>query len=333
MVSLDDVSVFVAVVEKQSFSAAARELRISPSAVSKRITRLEYQLRATLINRSSRRISLSAAGSAFFERCAGIKALVNEATRAVQSLHSAPGGKLRIHVTAGVGIKLITPLIPSFLAQFPNVSVELITHVDETNVVQQGGDILITSVREIIPDKSLDHRDLGICYYAICATPDYLRRVGSPKTPRDLAQHNCLLYYNEKGQLIDQWPFEGKNGSYSIAVRGSFAANNSAALYEALIRGSGLALMPVYSVFEAVAAGKLQPLFLGESKFKRSLRAYFLRSPHIPINVRLFLDFVTAHLGNLTLDKSDRARRVTQRRPLAALDQPHPGTNGWTRKG
>src|SRR5882757_168094 len=115
MVSLDDVSVFIAVVEKQNFSAAAKELKISPSAVTKRVNRLEHLLRAKLINRSSRRISLSAAGSAFFEKCSGIRLILDEATRTVQSLHSAPGGKLTLHASTGLGIKLVTPLIPNFL--------------------------------------------------------------------------------------------------------------------------------------------------------------------------------------------------------------------------
>lgn len=313
MVSLDDVSVFIAVVEKQSFSAAARDLRISPSAVSKRITRLEYQLRATLINRSSRRVTLSQAGEAFFERCAGIRPIVDEATRAVQGLHSAPGGKLRIHVTAGIGIKLITPLVPKFMAQYPAVTVELTTHVDDSAVVEQG-DILINSMPDLLPDKSLDHRDLGTCYYAICATPEYLRRVGTPKTPHDLIDHNCLLYCNDKSQLVNEWPFEDKDGNYTVSVRGGFASNNSAALYEALIRGAGIALMPVYAVFEAVDEGRLQSLFPDESRFQRRVRAYFPRTSHLPINVRLFVDFVASQLDTLTLHKSSAAPRALPRR-------------------
>jgi DNA-binding transcriptional LysR family regulator len=299
MVSLDDVSVFIAVVEKLNFSAAARELKISPSAVSKRINRLEYQLRAKLINRTSRRIALSAAGSAFYEKCAGIRPIVDDATRAVQSLHSAPGGRLRVHSSTGLGIKLITPLIPEFLNQFSNMSIDLITHVHGPSVITQDVDIFINTAETF--DKTLEHRDLGTCHYAICATPDYLSRHGALEKPSDLKDHNCLLYY-DNGQLVDLWTFADDNGQYDVRVNGSFVSNNSAALYEALIRGYGVALLPVYSVLEGVKAGGLRALFRSEMSFNRQLRAYYPRSPHLPINVRLFLDFVTQHLRNLTLD-------------------------------
>lgn len=299
MVSLDDVSVFIAVVEKANFSAAARLLKISPSAVSKRMNRLEHQLRAKLINRSSRRISLSAAGSAFYEKCAGIGPILDEATRAVQSLHSAPGGKLRVHATTGLGIKLIAPLIPRFLNAFSTVSIDLITHVLGPGIATEGMDVLIH--QEEIADKRLENRDLGVSRYAICATPDYLRRAGLPQTPAELQGHNCLLYCYDGGNPVEQWVFQGKDGRYDVTVSGSFVSNNSAALYEAVIKGYGIALLPVYAVFDEVKSGRLQALFQDDIAFNRQLRAYYPRSPHIPINVRLFLDFLAAHLRDYGL--------------------------------
>jgi DNA-binding transcriptional LysR family regulator len=300
MVSLDDLSVFIAVVENQNFSAAARDLKISPSAVSKRINRLEHQLRAKLIVRSSRRISLSPAGSAFFEQCAGIRPIVDRATKAVQSLHSAPGGKLRVHTSAGLGIKLVTPLIPRFLNQFSNVSVDLITHTSGRVGIVQGMDVFIH--QEPVPDKLLDHRVLGISHYTICATPDYLKRAGYPKTPQDLSSHNCLLYCYDNDEVVDRWTFKDKNEPFEVGVSGSLTANSSAALFEAAIKGHGIALLPVYSVVEEIKNGALIPLFSQEIAFNRTLRAYYPRSPHVPINVRLFLDFVAGHLKDLSLE-------------------------------
>jgi DNA-binding transcriptional LysR family regulator len=301
MVNLDDVSVFIAVVEAQNFSAAARELKISPSAVSKRINRLEYQLRAKLINRSSRRISLSAAGSAFFEKCAGVRPIVDQATRAVQSLHSAPGGKLRVHASTGLGIKLITPLVALFMDEYADLSVDLITHVHGPTVIAQGADIILH--QEEVLDKTLDHRDLGDISYAICASPDYLRRVGKPETPQDLPKYNCLIYAYETGQLADRWGFKGKNGHYDIAVAGNFVSNNSAALQEAAVKGIGLALLPVYAGLDDVKGGRLKVLFSEEVSFNRTLRAYYPRGPHQPINVRLFLEFITKHIKSYTFGK------------------------------
>ena len=300
MVNLDDVSVFIAVVENQNFSAAARELRISPSAVSKRINRLEHQLRAKLIVRSSRRISLSPAGSAFFEQCAGIRPIVDQATKAVQSLHSAPGGKLRLHTSTGLGINLIAPIIPKFLSQFTNLSVDLITHMSGRVGLVQDMDVFIH--QEYVPDKLLDHVVLGKTQYTICATPDYLERAGHPKTPQDLAAHNCLMYGYDNGTVIKQWTFNGPNGRDEVAVTGNFQSNNSAALFEAVIKGHGIALLPVYAVFDEIKAGSLVTLFSDTIQFDRTLRAYYPRSPHLPINVRLFLDFVANHLRELSVD-------------------------------
>lgn len=300
MVSLDDVSVFIAVVEARNFSAAARELKISPSAVSKRINRLEYQLRAKLINRSSRRISLSAAGSAFFEKCAGIRPIVDQATRAVQSLHSAPGGKLRVHASTGLGIKLITPMVARFMDEHPELSVDLITHVHGPTVIAQGADIILH--QEEVLDKTLDHRDLGVIHYAICASSEYLRRVGKPGAPQELTKHNCLVYAYETGQLVDAWQFSGKGGTYAITVGGNFVSNNSAALQEAAIKGVGIALLPVYAGFDDVKSGRLTVLFSNDVSFHRILRAYYPRGPHQPINVRLFLDFITKHVKDYRFD-------------------------------
>lgn len=303
MVSLDDVSVFIAVVEKQSFSAAARALNISSSAASKRIGRLESDLRAKLINRTSRRVSLTAAGTAFFEKCAAIRPIVEGATRAVEGLYSAPGGKLRVHASTGLGIKLIAPLIPQFQHQYPELAIDLITHANGPNLVSEDVDVYIGTPETT--DKTLGYRDLGVCHYAVCAAPDYLHHHGTPQTPRDLERHNCLLYY-ENGQIIDHWPFESASGRYEVAVRGTLASNNSAALYEALVKGRGIALLPVYAVSEDVRSGGLTALFRKQLVFSRALRACYPRSPHLPINIRLFLDFIAGHVKGLTLEMPTR---------------------------
>ena len=312
MVNLDDVSIFITVVERQNFSAAALELKISPSAVSKRIGRLERALRAKLINRSSRRISLTAAGSAFFETCSGIRPIVDEATRAVQGLHNVPGGKLRVHASTGVGIKLIAPLLPAFLRQYPELEVDLVTRVQGPKVVTQGVDVFLRTVD--IHDKMLDSRDLGICRYVICATSEYLKGAGPLRTPGDLRQHNCLLYLSDKGP-IDKWPFMGSEGKYEVTVRGSFASNNSSALYEALRRGYGIALLPMFSVIDDIKAKKVVTVFDDLVTYQSELRAYYPRSPHIPINVRLFLDFVETHLQTVP-------KQVLPTRSKAAKSKP-----------
>jgi DNA-binding transcriptional LysR family regulator len=314
MVSLDDVSIFITVVEKQSFSTAARELKISVSAVSKRIARLEHQLKAKLVARSSRRITLTAAGSSFYEKCSGIRLLVDEATRSVRSIYNDAGGSLRVFTSTGLGIRLIAPLIPSFVKKYPNMSVELVIHSGPPTI-PPGVDIFIH--QEISSEKLLDFRDLGMVGYTICATPHYLETHGRPAVPDALRDHNCLVYIDERGHQTDFWIFgEGKT-AYEVEVKGNFFCNSGPALYEAAIKGLGIALLPMYAAFDDIQSGKLVPLFVNEMRWDRMLRGYFSRSEYMPINVRLFLEHVAEHIELMSQS------RATARPPRVIAKAPH----------
>jgi DNA-binding transcriptional LysR family regulator len=303
MFSLDDVSVFITVVTQKNFSDAARTLKMSPSAVSKRIARLESELNAKLINRSSHGISLTSAGSTFFARCADIVPTVENAASEVRGLYndSDPGGPLRIHASVGVGTKLIAPLLPAFLQNYPNISVTLITHSENFPLTAGGVDVFIRSRDVKVRDKSMKSRELGPCHYVISASPEYLARFGRPKHPRDLANHNCFRYIDrDRGSLLDNWPFREGKEVYTVKVTGSMVSNNSAAIFEALSRGFGVALLPFFAVMDDIRAGRLETLFREEIAHRRKMKAYYLGSKYPPPNVNIFLDFIQSHLHHLT---------------------------------
>jgi len=300
MISLDDVSVFIAVIVQKNFSDAARKLSMSPSAVSKRIARLEAELHAKLINRSSHGISLTTAGSRFFAKCADIVPIIESASAEVRGLYSEPVGPLRVHASAGVGTKLIAPLIPSFLEAYPDVSVTLITHSENFPLAAGGADVFIRSSDVKTRDKGLKSSELGPCPYVISGSPEYLKRHGRPERPRDLANHDCLRYIDrERGALLDNWPFKEGKESYTVKVTGSLVSNNSAAFFEALSRGHGIAMLPFFAVMGDIRSGRLITLFRDEIAHRRKMKAYYAGGKYTPINVRIFLDFIQSHLRDI----------------------------------
>jgi len=301
MINLNDVSIFLTAVGKKNFSAAARELNLSPSAVSKRISRLENELRAKLIIRSSRRISLTSAGSIFFQNCAGVLPMVDAATKRVQGVYNEPGGRLRVHTLVGVGTKLIAPLMSDFRSSYPSVSIELITYAPDIQVVGHGSDMFIVTGDP--PDKTFQSKNLGACRYVVCASPAYLRRAGTPKKPSDLKDYECLLYFDaKKNSPLDEWQFIEADKRHTVKVSGALSSNNSAAIYEMLVKGYGIALLPVFAVYNEIRSGKLTALFYEEVALRQMLRACYPRSRHVPANVRLFVQYVGSHLRNVALD-------------------------------
>ena len=301
MISLDDAVVFVTLVTAQSLSAAGRRLNMSTSTVSKRISRLEHALKAQLVIRSSRRLTLTEAGSVFFEQCAGLAPLIDTATQMVRDLHSEPRGRLRVHATVGIATKLIAPLISEFRITHQNIEVEIITHSRSSSIIAEGSDVIIGSFDP--PHKAFQSLDLGTCHYVICASPGYLARVGNVAFPQDLTQHECLLYLDDETnhQIID-WPFVSDKERFEIRVHGAVTSNNSAALTEIALKDAGIALLPVFAVFDEIRSGKLIALLRNDIAYNRRLKAFYPRSEHSPKSVRAFLQFVETHLKNRTLN-------------------------------
>lgn len=300
MISLDDAVVFVTLVTAQNLSAAGRRLNMSTSTVSKRISRLEHALKAQLVIRSSRRITLTEAGSVFFEQCAGLLPIMETATQMVQEFHNEPRGRIRIHTTAGIATKLVAPLISEFRRIHQNVEFEIITRSRNNAPLEEGNDVIIGSVD--LQHKSLQSADLGAFDYVICASPAYLARSGNLTSPQDLTQHDCLLYLDEEtNRPVVDWPFVSNGRHFEVRVHGVVTSNNSAALTELTLKGAGVALLPVFAVFDEIRAGNLVVLLRDDVAYSRQLKAFYPRSEHSPKSVRAFLQFVETHLKHRAL--------------------------------
>ncbi len=285
-----EMMIFVRSVDQGSFSAAARDLDLTPSAVSKQIRRLEDRLGVRLFNRTTRRISLTEGGQAYYERCARIMNDIEEAEEAVTALSENPRGRLRVAATAAFGRVEVLPRINEFLVRYPDISLEFELTDRHVDLVEEGIDVAI-QWREQMDDPSLIARKLCVNRRIICASPDYLRRHGTPATPEALLEHNCLTLY-ELSRFND-WEFEDpERGRRVLHVSGNFRANTADGLYEAVLAGAGLARLSTWLVVPDIRAGRLVPIL---PEYPHENSAFYVLYPHrrhLSRKIRAFVDFL-----------------------------------------
>ena len=284
---LNNVGIFLRVAERKSFTLAARDLRLSPSSVSKHIQELENELGATLLVRSTRRLSLTEAGEAFYERCTSAISALDQAQSAISSLYGRPAGTLRVSAALGFGETVITPLIPLFLAENPDLRLSLKLNAERVNLVEEGMDVVIRAGPEL--DTRLEYRELVPIAHQICATPDFFRRHGKPAHPRDLERFNCLTHPIYAAKI---WHFQEKGREIAVRVNGCYEVNSSEALRKAALAALGIVRAPAYIVREDLAAGRLVAIFQEMAVSTQIMRAFYARAKHLPAKIPVFLDFL-----------------------------------------
>lgn len=302
MDNIQDIVVFVRVVEKQSFTAAARELNLSASAVSRHVSRLEESLGVQLIRRSTRRLLITDIGADFYEHCARVILELDRAKSDAAGHNAEIKGLLRVHATLGVGQRLVAPAVSAFLDQYKDLTIDLTIGTQPANLLESGLDVVIRSAR--LSDSSLDCRELGPVRYSVCAAPRYLAKAGVPKRPQDLEKFNCLIHTGQPAP--EEWRFHDRNGSFKVLVKGNLRTNNGVALYEAVKGGLGIARLPDYAATEDLAAGALTALFPDVTGWGRSIKAFYLRSRHQPAKLTIFLDFLGRFINERPFQASAR---------------------------
>jgi len=287
------IPVFVAVVEQGGFSSAAQVLGISKSAVSKRIGLLEQHLGVKLLQRTTRKISLTEAGEHYFAHAKVAHGAAKDAEDAVTQLQGEPQGRLRINAPMSFGRLHLAPLIPKFLARFPKINIDLVMDDKHVDLVGDGFDVAIRA--GVLPDSSLIARKLAPLNSVICASPGYLKKQGHPSTPEQLKDHNCLLY--SYANQLNSWTLMDHKESHVIEVSGNYQVNNSEALREALMQDMGVARLPTFVAAADIESGALVQV-LPEYKMPHiTIYALFLERQYMPAKVRVFLDFVIEYLG------------------------------------
>ncbi len=295
MDSLTDVAVFVQVVDSGSFTAAAERLSLSKSVVSKYVTRLENRLGARLLNRTTRRLSLTEVGRVFYERSQRGLLEIGEAEAEVSRLQGEPRGILRINAPMSFGVLHVAPAIPDFLSRYPELSVDINLDDRMVDVIEGGFDV---SVRiSDLPDSSLIARRVGPCRHAIVASPEYFERHGTPRTPDELRKHNVITYQYQESAL--QWYFRADGGKpISVPVSGSIQMNNSLALRQALLNGAGITRTPTFVVGRDIQAGRLQAILTKYETLEVSIYLVFAQRQHLAPKVRAFVEFMAERISD-----------------------------------
>jgi len=296
MDNLTEMAVFAKVVEAKSFSAAARSLDTSKSAVSKHVTKLEKALGARLLNRTTRHLSLTEIGATVYEHCARIVAESEEAALAVGRHSREPTGTIKLSTSVAFGKMHIAPAIADFLRKYPKVSVQLVLTDHAVDLAEEGFDLVIRLTDK--PGLNLVVRKIAPLHYAVCGSPAYFKQAGLPRTPQDLAHHNCLFYAYQSFQ--DRWSFKGPDGPVSVRIRGNFQVNNSEAIREALLAGMGVGLVPTFTVGQDLRLGTLKAVltkYRPLGGFGSSIYAAYLPNRNLAPKVRAFVDFLIERIG------------------------------------
>lgn len=294
MADLTGMITFARVAELESFSAAARELKLSKSAVSKQISRLEDRLGLRLLNRTTRRLSLTEAGLTFYQGCRQVARAAEAAEQAVNRLAEAPRGSLRVNAPMSFGMRHVAPALSDLLARYPEMSIDLDLNDRIVDLVDEGYDVAIRIGR--LEDSSLIARRLAPSRRLLCAAPGYLEVHGRPRHPQDLSEHNCLLYsYQNQGS---QWRFRGADGVKQVKVEGRLRANNGEVLLEAALAGFGLTFMPTFLCGDAVRRGRLVSLLPAwRDSEEAAVHAVFPTSRNLVPKVRVFVDYLARRFG------------------------------------
>ena len=293
MSRLEDMELFVQVVEAGSFTAAARRAGLSKSMVSRRIAALEDRLAARLLNRTTRRLTLTETGSAFYERAARLVAEADEAELLASQLDAEPRGRLRVAAPMSFGFLHLASALAAFAAEYPRLVVDLDLDDRFVDLASEGQDMAVRIGR--LSDSSLVARRLAPCRLCIVASPDYLARRGTPERPEDLAGHDSLVYSNTSA--AEQWRFVGVSERLAPRLTVRLQANNGDALCAAAEAGLGLAVLPSFLAAPAVARGRLRIVLADHPLEESGIYAVYPAHRHLSAKVRRLIDFLALRFG------------------------------------
>ncbi len=290
---MDDRTVFFAVVEANGFAAAARQLETTPASVSRRVKALEQRLGVRLLQRTTRKISLTDAGERYFHEGRRLLHELGDLEQALRAAVREPEGELRIVAPMSFGQRRLAPLVADFATLYPQLRISLILEDRESDLIDQAVDL---AIRIGYPaDSSMVARALAPIPRHACASPAYLARRGCPDSPADLLRHDCLHYNLISAR--EEWTFVGPEGEQTLGIKGSFCSNNGDVLAEAAIHGLGIALLPNFIVGDGLADGRLVRVLADYERAPLTLFALYPSRQHVPAKTRRFLEHLIDHLA------------------------------------
>ena len=291
---LDSMRAFTRVVDEGGFAAAARRIGLSRSVVNKAVINLENELGVQLLRRSTRQVTPTETGLAFYDRCRRILDDVDEAISAIKELQERPTGNLRINAPMSFGTRHLASLVAGFMATHPDVHVELVLSDRFVDPIEEGFDITLR-VGEASPSTSLIAREIVPARRVLCASPSYLEQSGEPLEPTELREHRCLHYgYLDSGS---QWRLVGPDGERTYAIRCVMWSNNGEVLKDAAIQNQGIALLPTFIVGDSLQEGELRTVLPDYAPPEIALCALYPRHRHLSAKVTLFVEMLEQRFG------------------------------------
>jgi DNA-binding transcriptional LysR family regulator len=294
MDKFEQMRAFTQVVVSGGFAAAARQMGQSRSTVNKLVIALENDLGAQLLHRSTRVVTPTETGLAFYERCVEILSSLEDAERSVAQLHGEPKGRLRINAPMTFGTMHLAGAIADFIAQYPDLQVELTLSDRFIDPIEEGFDVTVR-IAEPQPTSSLLVQPLIPAKRVLCASPTYLEKHGTPMHPTELRSHSCLHY----GQIAieHRWTLTGVDGEYTTIVQGVLCSNNGEVLRDAAIRGLGVTLLPRFIVEPALQQGTLQIVLPNYHPSELFIEVLYPVNRHLSTKIRLLVDFLQERFG------------------------------------
>jgi DNA-binding transcriptional LysR family regulator len=312
---------FVKIVESGSMSAAARHLKISVTSVARQLSRLEDRLGVRLLNRTTRRQSLTEVGQLYYARLVDVLNQFNSIQREASAYQATIKGCLRVHLRISVGSEVIVPALPSFLEQHPDVTLDVTLTDERADLVALGVDVAVWLGN--LEDSTLVARQLSPGRRVICASPAYLARHGRPKAPQDLSEHNCIFY---RARNYDRWWRLTRDGeTIAVLTSGNLQTDSSSVLLTSARKGLGLVLVQESTVRRAITKGELVRVLadyeVSSTDFDIALYAVYPNSRHVSPKTRAFVDFL------VTLFRQDTLHTAGERRarlPITAAAKSSP---------
>lgn len=317
MDKLQAMSVFVQVVDAGGITRAAEIMQLPKATVSTLISNLESALSVKLLNRTTRQISVTADGAAYYEHCLRILADVKDVEESLSKTVSSPSGRLRVDVPAGLGRHVIIPALPQFFERYPDIALELGCSDRPVDLIEEGVDCVVRGGE--LADSTLVARRVGTLHFMTCAAPSYLARHGRPMHPNDLLQHRCINFFSPKTGKICEWDFTRENEQIRIKVTGQVALNDSNAYLAASLTGIGIAQLPSCVLYDYVESGQLEPLLEDWCVDPLPLHVMYPQNRHLSAKVRAFVEWVAELLAERSSNRCHPANcKNSPRQRMAA---------------
>jgi DNA-binding transcriptional LysR family regulator len=293
MDKLEAMNALVKVVASGSYAEAARRLGLTRSAVSKGVMELEQMLGARLLDRTTRRVTPTEAGLAYYERCMAILAQVEETEAQVSRLHDEPKGILKVNGPMSFGALYLGKAVADFMIRYGDLKVELTLTDRFIDPLEEGADITVRI--GTLTDSSLIARRIAPARMVLVASPDYLKKHGMPHAPADLINHRCLSYGHTTS--MQRWHLTEKGQPISVSIGSCLSSNNGDALRDAAVKGIGITSLPTFIVGEDIAAGRLKIVLPDNRPADLTIHALYAPNRYLAAKTRVFIDFLVERFG------------------------------------